>query len=71
MLLEGALTERVIGSAIEAHRRLGPGLPESAYESCEVSFVPQVCGIYSRKGRGLCGLSGEDRLNQVLVERVG
>ena len=29
-----ALTERVIGSAIEVHRELGPGLLESAYEEC-------------------------------------
>jgi GxxExxY protein len=28
------LTERVIGLAIEAHRQLGPGLLESAYEEC-------------------------------------
>ncbi len=28
------LTERVIGLAIEAHRGLGPGLLESAYEEC-------------------------------------
>ncbi len=26
------LTEKVIGLAIEVHRQLGPGLPESAYE---------------------------------------
>ena len=29
-----ALTERVIGLAIEVHRILGPGLPETAYEQC-------------------------------------
>jgi GxxExxY protein len=29
-----ALTERVIGLAIEVHRSLGPGLLESAYEEC-------------------------------------
>lgn len=34
MLLDGALTERVIGSAIAVHRQLGPGLLESAYEAC-------------------------------------
>jgi GxxExxY protein len=33
MLLE-TLTEQIIGSAIEVHRVLGPGLLESAYEEC-------------------------------------
>jgi GxxExxY protein len=28
------LTQKVIGSAIEVHRHLGPGLLESAYEEC-------------------------------------
>jgi len=28
------LSEQVIGSAIEVHKALGPGLLESAYESC-------------------------------------
>lgn len=28
------LTERIIGAAIEVHRKIGPGLLESAYREC-------------------------------------
>jgi GxxExxY protein len=38
-----ALTERVIGFAIEVHRELGPGLLESAYEGC-------LCFEFARNG---------------------
>jgi GxxExxY protein len=31
---ENFLTDQIIGSAIEVHRHLGPGLLESAYEEC-------------------------------------
>jgi GxxExxY protein len=34
MLLVEALTERVIGLAIEVHRNTGPGLLEAVYEQC-------------------------------------
>jgi GxxExxY protein len=37
-----ALTERVIGAAIEVHRHLGPGLLESAYEECLVWELGQA-----------------------------
>lgn len=34
MLKEESLTKRIIASAIEVHRTLGPGLLESVYEIC-------------------------------------
>lgn len=34
MLHEEDLTSQIIGAAIDVHRELGPGLLESAYESC-------------------------------------
>lgn len=45
-----ALSERVIGLAIDVHRNLGPGLLESAYEEClcfelkqsEIGYVRQA-----------------------------
>ena len=42
------LSERVIGSAIEVHRRLGPGLLESAYEE-GLCFELKQSGIYYRR----------------------
>jgi GxxExxY protein len=37
-------TEPVIGLAIDVHRELGPGLPESAYETC-LGLVLKQAGI--------------------------
>ena len=50
-LLHEALTEQVIGAAIEVHRALGPGLLESAYEESFVTthfveFLSSDEGLY-------------------------
>ena len=37
-----AITRRIIGAAIEVHRHLGPGLLESAYETCLVFELRQL-----------------------------
>jgi GxxExxY protein len=39
-----AVTDRVIGLAIDVHRHLGPGLLESAYEEC-LCFELKQSGI--------------------------
>ncbi len=39
------LTERIIGAAIKIHRRLGPGLLESAYEAC-LAYELQQIGLH-------------------------
>jgi GxxExxY protein len=36
------ITRRIIGAAIEVHRRLGPGLLESAYEVCMAYELRQL-----------------------------
>jgi GxxExxY protein len=43
-----ALTEKVIGLAIEVHRALGPGLLESVYEEC-LCFELRNAGIRFRR----------------------
>jgi GxxExxY protein len=39
-----SITRRIIGAAIEVHRRLGPGLLESAYETC-LAFELRQTGL--------------------------
>lgn len=43
MLIEGELSQQIIGAAIEVHRELGPGLLESAYEE-------RLCHEFSLRG---------------------
>jgi GxxExxY protein len=44
-----ALTERIIGLAIEVHRVLGPGLLESAYEECLCYELRQAQLVFRRQ----------------------
>jgi GxxExxY protein len=42
------LTPEIIGAAIKIHRKLGPGLPESAYEAC-LAYEIQSLGLRVEK----------------------
>jgi GxxExxY protein len=44
---EDVITDQIIGSAIEVHKHLGPGLLESAYEQC-------LCHELSLRGISFC-----------------
>ncbi len=43
------LTDRIIGSAIEVHRHLGPSLLESAYEECLCYELSQIGPQFERQ----------------------
>ena len=69
-----ALTERIIGCAIEVHRQLGPGLLESTYESAlcveaelnGLKFQRQVVYPINYKGR----IIGEHRVDLIIESAV-
>jgi GxxExxY protein len=72
---ENALTDKIIGAAIEVHRHLGPGLLESTYEEClcyelalaGLSFQRQVHLPVQYKGLKLdCGYI----MDLVVEERI-
>ncbi len=75
MTAEDQLSNRIILSAIEVHRTLGPGLLESAYEEClchefslnGLSFIRQAQIPVAYKGMSLeCGY----RLDLVVEDKV-
>jgi GxxExxY protein len=43
------LTKKIIGAAIEVHRHLGPGLLESAYETCLAYELDQLGLVVERQ----------------------
>jgi GxxExxY protein len=49
------ITRRIIGAAIEVHKKLGPGLLESAYEVCMAYELRQL--DYKIEQQNRCQLS--------------
>ena len=73
------LSREVIGAAIEVHRSLGPGLLESAYESClahelslrGIPFQRQLELPLEYKGLGVaCGYRIDLLVNRVIVVEI-
>jgi GxxExxY protein len=73
------LTDQILGAAIEVHRRLGPGLLESAYESClgwelswrGIEFRRQVpLPIRYRGHKVNCGYRLDLVVNQAVIVEV-
>jgi GxxExxY protein len=57
------LTGQIIGAAIEVHRHLGPGLLESAYETC-LAFELERVGLAVERQKALPLVYKEIRLDQ-------
>jgi GxxExxY protein len=57
------LTRQIIGAAIEVHRHLGPGLLESAYETC-LAYELQRLGLTIERQKALPLVYKEIRLDQ-------
>ena len=74
-LLSEALTEGIIGAAIEVHQELGPGLLESVYEECMcqelrlrgIPFFAQVEMPVFYKGRET---NGKYRIDLIVADEV-
>jgi GxxExxY protein len=56
------ITRRIIGSAIEVHRALGPGLLETAYQAC-LAFELRQAGFYVEEQKPLPVIYKDVRLD--------
>lgn len=72
-------THTIIGAAIKIHRRLGPGLLESAYEAC-LSYELDRSGVYVQRQKPVplvyelvkldCGFRADMVVNREVVVEV-
>jgi len=73
------VTERIIGAAIDVHKALGPGLLESAYETClchelairNISFQKQVpIAVVYKDMRLDCGFRADIIVDSSVVVEI-
>lgn len=79
MVYHNQITEGIIGAAIEVHKRLGPGLLESAYQEClarelllrNITFEREVPVPVVYKGVHLeCGYRLDFLVNKAVVVEI-
>ncbi|WP_276372682.1 GxxExxY protein [Chryseolinea sp. H1M3-3] len=61
-MLENEITEQIIGAAIKVHKTLGPGLLESAYESCLYYELVQT-GLFVERQKAIPLIYAEVKLD--------
>ncbi len=61
-MTDNEITKKIIGSAIEIHRQLGPGLLESAYQECLYYELKQA-GLKVEKEKPMPVVYKEVKLN--------
>lgn len=71
-MTEDEISNKIIGAAIEVHRKLGPGLLESAYREC-LSYELMLMGLKIEKEKPMPIIYKEVRLDHgyrmdILVE---
>jgi GxxExxY protein len=52
-MFKADITPEIIGAAIKIHRKLGPGLLESAYQAC-LAYEIEKLGFQVQRGRSRC-----------------
>lgn len=73
-MTDTSLTGQIIGAAIKVHRKLGPGLLESAYEAC-LAYELEELGLYVQRQKAVPLIYGTVKLEcgfraDLLVERT-
>lgn len=71
-MTEDEISNKIIGAAIEVHRKLGPGLLESAYREC-LSYELMLMGLKIEKEKPMAIIYKEVKLDHgyrmdILVE---
>lgn len=66
-MIENEISHQIIGTAIEVHKQLGPGLLESSYEAC-LAYELRQLGLEVKTQVALPVIYKDVKLYPVLLE---